>query len=76
MYKNADMKTKVTKFIVLCRQYMNNNLEQEIDDEIRLLEVTKDEFDGRSLEYHYDLRETVRSMNDYLCIFFLTLSIF
>ena len=46
---------------------MNNNLEQEIDDDIRLFEATKDEFDGRSLEYHYDLRETVRSMNDYLC---------
>ena len=74
VYKNIDMKKKVTKFIDLCRQYMNNNLKQEIDDEIRLFEATKDVDDGRTLEYHYDLRETVRSMNDYLCIVFLNIA--
>ena len=30
------MKVKVTKFIDLCRQYMKNDLEQELDDEIYL----------------------------------------
>ena len=53
---------------------MNNNLEQKIDDEIKLFEVTKDEYDGRALEYHYDLRETARSFNDYLCIVFLNIA--
>ena len=74
VYKNADMKAKVTKFIDLCRQYMNNNLEHEIDDEIRLFEAIKEDSDGRTLEYHYDLRETVRSFNDYLCIVFLNIA--
>ena len=74
VYKNIDMKAKVTKFIDLCRQYMNNNLEHEIDDEIRLFEATKDVADGRTLEYHYDLRETIRSFNDYLCIVFLNIA--
>jgi len=74
IYKNKAMKAKVSKFIDLCRQYMNNNLEHEIDDEIRLFEATKDEYDGRTLEYHYDLRETIRSFNDYLCIVFLNIA--
>ena len=68
------MKAKVTKFIDLCRQYMNNNLEHEIDDEIRLFEAIKEDSDGRTLEYHYDLRETVRSFNDYFCIVFLNIA--
>ena len=68
------MKVKVTKFIDLCRQYMKNDLEQELDDEIKLFESTEEASDKRTLEYHYDLWETVKTFNDYLCIVFLNLS--
>ena len=30
--------------------------------------------DGKSLEYHYDLYETVKTFNDYLCIVYLNLA--
>ena len=71
---NKNMKVKVTKFIDLCRQYMKNDLEQELDDEIKLFESTEEASDKRTLEYHYDLWETVKTFNDYLCIVFLNLS--
>ena len=69
-----NMKMKVTKFIDLCRQYMKNDLEQELDDEIKLFESTEEAADKRTLEYHYDLWETVKTFNDYLCIVFLNLA--
>jgi len=69
-----NMKAKVTKFIDLCRQYMKNDLEQELDDEIKLFESTEEASDKKSLEYHYDLWETVKTFNDYLCIVFLNLA--
>ena len=68
------MKDKVTKFIDLCKQYMKKELEQELDNEIRFYESTEGEDDTRTLEYLYDLSETVRTFNDYLCIVFLNLS--
>ena len=74
IYKNAAMKTKVTKLIDLCRQNMNNKLEQEIDDEIRFFESTEENEDVKSLEYHFDLAETIKSFNDYLCIVYLNLT--
>ena len=74
IYKNDAMKIKVTNLIDLCRQYMKNDLEQEIDDEIKFFESTEEADDGRTLEYHYDLRETIKSFNDYLCIVFLNLA--
>ena len=30
--------------------------------------------DEKTLEYHYDLRETIKTFNDYLCIVFLNLA--
>jgi len=74
IYKNAGMKTKVTNLVDICRQYMKNDLEQEIDDEIKFFESTEDADDVKSLEYHYDLRETIKTFNDYLCIVFLNLA--
>ena len=74
IYRDTAMKTKVTKMIDLCRQYMNNDLEQELDNEIRFFESTEEADDKRSLEYHYDLAETVKSFNDYLCIVFLNIA--
>ena len=74
IYKDDVMKSKVTRYIDLCRQYMNNDLEQELDDEIRFFETTEEAEDKRSLEYHYDLAETVKSFNDYLCLVFLNLA--
>ena len=68
------MKDKVTKFIDLCKQYMSKELEQELDNEIRFYESTEGEDDTRTLEYLYDLSETVRTFNDYSCIVFLNLS--
>ena len=53
---------------------MNKELEQELDNEIRFYESTEGEDDTRTLEYLYDLSETVRTFNDYLCIVFLNLS--
>ena len=58
------MKDKVTMFIDLCKQYMNKELEQELDNEIRFYESTEGEDDTRTLEYLYDLSETVRTFND------------
>ena len=40
---------------------MKNDLEWEIDDEIKFFESTEDVDDEKSLEYHYDLRETIKS---------------
>ena len=74
IYRNDDMKTKVSNLIDLCRQYMKNDLEQEMDDEIKFFESTEEADDERTLEYHYDLRETIKSFNDYLCIVFLNLA--
>jgi len=48
------MKHKVTKLIDLCKQYMNKELEQELDNEIRFYESTEGEDDTRTLEYLYD----------------------
>ena len=53
---------------------MKNELEQELDDEIKLFESTEETADKKTLEYHYDLWETVKTFNDYLCIVFLNLS--
>ena len=53
---------------------MRNDLEREIDDEIKFFESTKEDDDEKSLEYHYDLRETIKTFNDYLCIVFLNLA--
>jgi len=74
IYRNEAMKSKVTNLIDLCRQYMKNDLEQEIDDEIKFFESTEDVDDEKTLEYHYDLRETIKTFNDYLCIVFLNLA--
>jgi len=68
------MKDKVSKFIDLCKQYMNKELEQELDHEIRFYESTEGDDYIRTLEYLYDLSETVRTFNDYLCIVFLNLA--
>ena len=73
IYKSDAMKTKVSNLVDLCRQYMKNDLEQEIDDEIKFFESTEDVDDEKILEYHYDLRETIKTFNDYLCIIFLNL---
>ena len=74
IYKNDGMKTKVSNLIDLCRQYMKNELEWEIDDEVKYFESTEEADDKKSLEYHYDLRETIKTFNDYLCIVFLNLA--
>ena len=74
IYKKNTMKTKVSNLIDLCRQYMKNDLEQEIDDEIKFFESTEDANDEKTLAYHYDLRETIKTFNDYLCIVFLNLA--
>ena len=74
VYKSADMKANVSTLIDMCRQNMDSQLEREFDDEIRLLTATDDEFEGKSLEYHYDLYETVKTFNDYLCIVYLNLA--
>ena len=74
IYKSDAMKTKVSNLIDLCRQYMKNDLEQEIEDEIKFFESTEDNDDVKTLEYHYDLRETIKTFNDYLCIVFLNLA--
>ena len=74
IYQNDDMKANITSLIDMCRQNMKSDLETELDDEIRLLNATDDEFDGKSLEYHYDLYETVKTFNDYLCIVYLNLA--
>ena len=42
------MKDKVTKFIDLCKQYMNKELEQELDKEIRFYASTEGEDDTRT----------------------------
>ena len=73
IYRDKAMKTKVTRMIDLCRQYMTNELEQELDNEIHFFESVEED-DKKSLEYHYDLAETVKSFNDYLCIVFLNLT--
>ena len=74
VYKNEDMKYIRSALIDMCRQNMDSQFERELDDEIRLLNSTDDEFDGKSLEYHYDLYETVKTFNDYLCIVYLNLA--
>ena len=48
------MKYIRSALIDMCRQNMDSQFERELDDEIRLLNATDDEFDGKSLEYHYD----------------------
>ena len=53
---------------------MNKELEQERDNEIRFYESTEGDDDTRTLEYLYDLSETVRTFDDYLCIIFLNLA--
>lgn len=73
IYKNKDMKEKITRLIDHCRQNMKNEFEQETDDEIRFHEATDDDEEKKSLEYKYDLYETVKAFNDYLCITFLHL---
>ena len=42
IYKNDGMKTKVSNLIDLCRQYMKNELEWQIDDEIKFFESTEE----------------------------------
>ena len=74
VYKSEDMKYIRSALIDMCRQNMDSQFERELDDEIRLLNATDDEFDGKSLEYHYDLYETVKTFNDYLCIVYLNLA--
>ena len=74
IYKSEAMKTKVSNLVDLCRQYMNNELEWQIDDEVKYFESTEEADDQKSLEYHYDLRETIKTFNDYLCIVFLNLA--
>ena len=64
IYKNEAMKNKVSNLVDLCRQYMKNELEQEIDDEIKFFESTEDVDDEKTLAYHYDLRETIKTFND------------
>ena len=74
IYKSNAMKTKVSNLVDLCRQYMKNDLEWQIDDEVKYFESTEEADDKKSLEYHYDLRETIKTFNDYLCIVFLNLA--
>ena len=56
------------------KPYMKNDLEWQIDDEVKFFESTEEADDQKSLEYHYDLRETIKTFNDYLCIVFLNLA--
>ena len=56
------------------RQYMKNELDWQIYDEVKYFESTEEADDQKSLEYHYDLRETIKTFNDYLCIVFLNLA--
>ena len=63
IYKNEAMKTKVSNLVDLCRQYMNNVLEWQIDDEVKYFESTEEADDQKSLEYHYDLREMIKTFN-------------
>ena len=49
-------------------------MEGQLEDEIKVFESTEEVEDKRSLEYHYDLLEIVRTFNDYLCIVFLNLA--
>ena len=72
IYRNEGMKTKVSNLVDLCRQYMKNDLEQEVDDEIKFFESTKDVDDEKTLEYHYDLRETIKTFNVASALYFLT----
>ena len=44
------------------------------DDEIKFFESTEDADDEKTLEYHYDLRETIKTFDDYLCIVLLNLA--
>ena len=74
VYKNEDMKYIRSALIDMCRQNMDSQFERELDNEILLLNSTDDEFNGKSLEYHYDLYETVKTFNDYLCIVYLNLA--
>lgn len=74
VYKNEDQREKIKKLIDDCRQNMDSRLEKELAAEIALISSTDDEFEGKSYEYHYDLYETVKTFNDYLCITFLHLS--
>jgi len=67
------MKTKVSNLIDLCRQYMKNGLEWQIGDEVKNFESTQEADDEKSLEYHYDLRETIRHLM-ITCIVFLNLA--
>ena len=63
IYKSDAMKTKVSNLVDLCRQYMRNELEWQIDDEDKYFESTQEADDEKSLEYHYDLRETIKTFN-------------
>ena len=74
IYSDPVMKGKVSGLIDLCRQNMNSEFERELDDEINLLGTMDDDDNGKTLEYHYDLYETVKTFNDFLCITFLNLS--
>lgn len=74
IYKDEAMKAKVTALIDECRQNMNRDLENELRNEIRLLESTDNEKDEANREYTYDLYETIKSFNDYLCIVYLNLA--
>jgi hypothetical protein len=74
IYVSDVMKNRVKDLIDLCRQNMNSEIEQELDNEIHLLETLNDDVNKKSLEYHYDLYETVKTFNDFLCITYLHLS--
>ena len=69
--ETKNMKEKVTRFIDLCRQHMKNDLEQELDDEIKLFESTEEAADKKTLEYHYDLWETVKNLMTIFVSYFL-----
>jgi len=67
----------ICSMIDLCRQNMNKKLEDAILTELDFMEEINDPVltpeDNKTLDYHYDLFETVQSFNDYLCVVFLNL---
>lgn len=53
---------------------MKSKVEQDLAIEINLFESTEEDKEGaKSLEVQYDLYETVKTFNDFLCLTFLHL---
>ena len=71
---NEEVHNNLVKSLIdLCRQNMNKELEDAILTELDFMEQISDPIDQKTLDYHYDLFETVQTFNDYLCVVFLHL---